>query len=91
MELGFVPNFYQFVDTVIEMKVALRVNRTATGKYNVTASTVDATYAASYNYSLNLSSSVKTKIVPISPPVVLEERIRQALQENQANPLPEEE
>lgn len=29
MELGFVPNFYQFVDTVIEVKLALRVNRMA--------------------------------------------------------------
>lgn len=29
MELGFVPNFYQFVDTVIEVKLALRVNQVA--------------------------------------------------------------
>jgi hypothetical protein len=29
MELGFVPNFYQFVDTVIEVKLALRVNQLA--------------------------------------------------------------
>ena len=27
MELGFVPNFYQFVDTVIEVKVALRLGK----------------------------------------------------------------
>lgn len=27
MELGFVPTFYQFVDTVIEVKLALRVNQ----------------------------------------------------------------
>lgn len=27
MELGFVPSFYQFVDTVIEVKLALRVNQ----------------------------------------------------------------
>lgn len=29
MELGFVPNFYQFVDTVIEVKMALRIGRPA--------------------------------------------------------------
>ena len=29
MELGFVPNFYQFVDTVIEVKLALRINQVA--------------------------------------------------------------
>lgn len=27
MELGFVPTFYQFVDTVIEVKMALRINQ----------------------------------------------------------------
>ncbi len=27
LELGFVPNFYQFVDTVIEIKLAFRVNK----------------------------------------------------------------
>ena len=29
MELGFVPAFYQFVDTVIEVKLALRINQVA--------------------------------------------------------------
>ncbi len=29
MELGFVPTFYQFVDTVIEVKLALRINQVA--------------------------------------------------------------
>jgi hypothetical protein len=29
MELGFTPTFYQFVDTVIEVKLALRVNQVA--------------------------------------------------------------
>lgn len=30
MELGFVPNFYQFVDTVIEVKMALKLGKPAT-------------------------------------------------------------
>ncbi len=28
MELGFAPNFYRFVDTIIEVKLALRINKT---------------------------------------------------------------
>lgn len=79
MELGFVPNFYQFVDTVIDMRLALRVNKTEKGRYRLTASTVDANYASSYNYRLNMASRVKTKIVPIPPPTILEERLRQLL------------
>lgn len=76
IELGFVPNFYQFVDTVINMKVALRVTRNQEGNYQVHAATVDANYASSYNYNLEIAASVQTKIVPIPPPTILEERIR---------------
>ncbi len=82
IELGFVPNFYQFVDTVIEMKMALRVNRTSDNKYLLTSSMVDANYASSYNYSLNMATTVKTKIVPIPPPIALEDRVRQLVESN---------
>ena len=100
MELGFVPAFYQFVDTVIEVKVALRINQVttpidpATGDVmavpaggwagdatrrtgvTVTSTAVDAGYAATYNFNLELASVFKTKLVPVPPPAVLEERLR---------------
>lgn len=106
MELGFVPTFYQFVDTVIDMKLTLRLHRQSadsggtegtvttteqstgggTGsrskgkaKTVITTKPVDARYATSYNFSAEMASRVKTKLVPIPPPPLLEERIRALL------------
>lgn len=111
LELGFVPNFYQFVDTVIEVKVAMSVSRVATATsgpagggqtgngsgatsaagaggnggdrmssaptYAITTTPVDASYSSSYNFKAEFSSVLKTKLVPIPPPALLEDRIRQ--------------
>jgi hypothetical protein len=103
MELGFVPSFYQFVDTVIDMKLTLRLRRQSveTGTLKETWSTeqavggegagrsrrpkartvitttpVDARYSSSYNFSAEMTSKVSTKLVPVPPPAILEERIR---------------
>lgn len=76
IELGFTPNFYHFVDTVINMKVALRISRVG-NEYKVHSAPVDGYYASAYNYNLEASASIQTKIVPIPPPTILEERIRQ--------------
>ena len=105
MELGFVPAFYQFVDTVIEVKLALRINQVtapidpATGDVmavpaggwasdatrrtgvTVTSTPVDAGYAAAYNFNLELASVFKTKLVPVPPPAVLEERLREVVRQ----------
>jgi hypothetical protein len=105
MELGFVPAFYQFVDTVIEVKLALRINQVAapidpaTGDVmtvpaggwasdatrrtgvTVTSTPVDAGYAATYNFDLELSSVFKTKLVPVPPPAVLEDRLREVVRQ----------
>ncbi len=114
MELGFVPNFYQFVDTIIEVKIAVKIqgsterttSSTATesdvksnsrshgtrnwwwgrhkSKYNsshvvASASTVDAGYSSKYNYSVEGASLLRTKLVPIPPPAILEDRVRQLI------------
>ncbi|MEQ9403955.1 MAG: hypothetical protein RIM99_10235 [Cyclobacteriaceae bacterium] len=157
MELGFTPNFYQFVDTILEIKVAIssqfeetrefdtstsnvfqsenenhssyEYNRSNSNSgsgygysrggrvgwgwggvswgyggsgYNygysnssnvnskssssnkqkaLTATTVDAKYASTYNYAVEAASSIKTKIVPVPPPDVFEEIIRGKIQE----------
>jgi hypothetical protein len=54
-----------------------------TAKLNV--STVGASYASKFNYSADSSSSVRTKLVPIPPPVILEERIRKILDRKAAS------
>ena len=149
IELGFTPNFYQFVDTVLELRVAvstkfeekreedtsatrLQTNAVeqqasyasqqgssysgggsgswsgggwgwgASASYanmysgsqssqaaagssfkakNIDLATVDAKYASTYNYAVEASSVVKTKIVPVPPPAVFEEIVRAKVQE----------
>jgi len=96
LELGFTPTFYQFVDTMIEMKMSISMSRETNIKRSSTTvnasvkgsvgffsasakmrvSTVSASYASKYQYSAEGSSLMRTKLVPIPPPAILEERIR---------------
>jgi len=138
MELGFTPNFYQFVDTVIEVKIAIKItgtteatttssaasanvesqqsssdsstyragghssnsrswwwgNRYHNWGYGKTAnrdtaqrktqsvvtSQVDATYSNKFSYEAAGSSLLRTKLMPVPPPAVLEERIREVME-----------
>ena len=117
MELGFVPTFYQFVDTIIEVKISITIQATTsasssseqarseaesraafsyqyggnwwsggsvgTGVSNgttVSTSQVNAAYANRYSYSVEASSLLRTKLVPVPAPAVLEERIRQLME-----------
>jgi hypothetical protein len=96
LELGFTPTFYQFVDTIIEVKVSISMSleteagfSTTTvsgeqegghcffyGKASARVSTVSASFASKYQYSAEGSSLLRTKLVPVPPPAILEERIR---------------
>lgn len=98
LELGFTPTFYQFVDTVIELKMSIstqtetesrrsssRTDVSAKAKVNlfglsgsasVSVSSVSASFSAKYQYSAEGSSVMRTKLVPVPPPAILEERIR---------------
>jgi len=99
LELGFTPTFYQFVDTIIEVKVSITIasersyQRKSTsirgsaaggfflgfGGGAMRASSVSATYASKYQYSAEGSSLLRTKLVPVPAPAILEERIRRLL------------
>ncbi|MCP4687302.1 MAG: hypothetical protein GY859_04580 [Desulfobacterales bacterium] len=94
-ELGFTPNFYQFVDTTIEVKLALRINKTrnspsagknGSGRTMVTVTPVDAGYSSSYNFSAESASVFKTRLAPIPPPAILEERLRELLDQDASPP-----
>ncbi|MEW7277911.1 hypothetical protein ABW636_04895 [Aquimarina sp. 2201CG1-2-11] len=106
LELGFTPNFYQFVDTIIEVKISISYKKEDTridtrrnssshenksfGGYSnwwyrnyhynqgksVSVSQVNASYATKYNYSAEGASLLRTKLSPVPPPAILEERIR---------------
>lgn len=100
IELGFTPTFYQFVDTIIEVKIAIKISREITSStkikgerkttrlvfgngrfdYSVTTTPVDATYSTKYNYTAEGSSLLRTKLTPVPPPSILEERIRHLIE-----------
>jgi len=95
MELGFAPSFYHFVDTIIEVKVSIKMARETSysrSTFNASfdsyfalfaagasVSSVSASYATKFNYSAEGSSLIRTKIAPIPAPAILEQRIRALL------------
>jgi len=126
MELGFTPTFYQFVDTIIEVKISVSVTggteNESTSQYKsdsktdgtvdsygssgnyyygygwgyggaysssysvgrtkstrVQTSQVNAAYTSKFNYSAEGASLLRTKLVPVPPPAILEERIREVM------------
>ena len=100
LELGFTPTFYHFVDTLIEVKIAIKIalevasSTTIKGEmktsrltfgnggfsYSVTTTPVDATYSSKYSFTSEGSSLLRTKLQPIPPPSILEERIRKLIE-----------
>ena len=96
LALGFTPTFYQFVETVIELKMSFsmttsrEVGVSATieaganwGIASVSAS-VTASYSQKYQYSAEGSSLMRTKLVAVPAPAVFEQRIRELIKiENQ--------
>ena len=102
MELGFTTSFYQFVDTVIELKLSITIQseRSQTHKRSqvkssakgvglpffaagsISASSVSASYASKYQYSAEGSSVMRTKLVPVPAPAILEERIRALIEDS---------
>jgi hypothetical protein len=100
LELGFMPTFYQFVDTIIEVKMSISMSSeestarstvdvdseagfeagmgflSVRGKASLSVSTVSASFASKYQYSAEGSSLMRTKLVPVPPPALLEKRIR---------------
>lgn len=102
LELGFTPTFYQFVDTIIEVKVSISMTQENEenesersfegggsirgipylgGSARVNATSVSASYAAKYQYTAEGSSLLRTKLVNVPAPRVLEERIRALIED----------
>jgi len=72
---GFQPTFYQFTDTIIEVKMAISMNKSTEKSVSVSASggfgpfsaSVNASYSSKYSYSVEGSSLLRTKITPLPP------------------------
>lgn len=88
LELGFTPTFYQFVDTVLEIKVAFSMSSEqgdgADKTVKAKSTPVDATYANRFQYPVEGSSVLRTKLVTVPPPGLLEGRVRELVQAEQA-------
>lgn len=112
LECGFTPTFYQFVDTIIEVKISIKytqegnvdssvsianqsparrigkgLKKMKSGK-TVQIAQVNASYSQKYSYSAEGSSLLRTKLVPLPPPAILEERIQRLLDEEYNNVTP---
>ena len=106
LELGFTPTFYQFVDTLIEVKISISTTYSTSyerktshtgvsvisgffgfgGGAKLSVSSVSASYASKFQYSAEGSSLLRTKLVPVPAPAVLEERIRRLLDNPASSP-----
>jgi len=72
---GFQPTFYQFTDTIIEVKMAISMNKTtekagsasAKAGFGPFSAQVNASYSSKYSYSVEGSSLLRTKITPLPP------------------------
>ena len=84
MELGFTPTFYQFAETVVELRLALRLHQqtdaAGEAQVEVRGAPVDATYRSTYGYDVDGACLVRTRIVPVPAPPLLEERVRLLLE-----------
>jgi hypothetical protein len=100
LELGFTPTFYQFVDTIIEVKISISMTFersyerktsdtriSAVGGFflfgggaSMRVSSVSASYASKFQYTAEGSSLIRTKLVPVPTPAILEERIRRLVE-----------
>ncbi len=87
LELGLTPTFYHFSETTLEIKVSVSMTihgkGAPGGRYAHMVSAVDAGFASKFQYSVEGSSSVRTKLVPVPPPPVFQEHIQILMAEEQ--------
>ena len=95
--LGFFPGFYQFAESVIEVKMAITMAQTTEKKIDGKVSigwgpfsaSVNASYSSKYDYKVEGSSLLRTRLVPVPPPAMLQEYM-EALVKALSGPLTEE-
>ncbi|TSJ41698.1 hypothetical protein FO442_13790 [Fluviicola chungangensis] len=107
LALGFTPTFYQFVETYIELKLAISMKKeeevsaessvggVAWSPFGVIAASVNASYSQKYQYEASGSSEMRTKLVTVPAPAMFESRLKQLMDEKQIetiqSEMPEEE
>jgi hypothetical protein len=88
LALGFTPTFYQYVDTVLEVKMSISMSETkefgasvsisagASVGFAAVSASVSASYSQKYQYSAEASSMLRTKLVAVPNPPVFEQRLQ---------------
>lgn len=72
---GFQPTFYQFTDTIIEVKMAmsmttsseLKIETKNKGNWLLCSSSINATYTGKFSFEASGSSLLRTRITPVPP------------------------
>lgn len=94
LALGFTPTFYQFVETYIELRLAISmkteqeasigtsIKAAAWSPFGVVAASVNASYSQKYQYEANGSSEMRTKLVTVPAPAMFESRLKQLMDES---------
>lgn len=85
LALGFTPTFYQFIDTTIEIKMAISMKTEKSFgaslgvsiPISVVAASVNASYSQKYQYSASGSSSMSTKLITYPAPLVFEQKLKE--------------
>lgn len=80
---GFQPTFYQFTDTIIEVKIAISMSKTreanistkAKAGFGCFSASVNASYSSKYSYSVEGSSLLRTKLTPVPPNTFIEKYV----------------
>lgn len=95
LALGFTPTFYQFVETYIELRLAISmstqqevnvgtsVKAAAWSPFGVVAASVNASYSQKYQYEASGSSEMRTKLVSVPAPAMFEQRLRELMNEQE--------
>lgn len=76
LQAGLFPTFYQFTESVIEVKMAISMKTSsefslevsAEGGFACYSASVDAKYSQSFSYSVDGSSLLRTTLKPVPPP-----------------------
>lgn len=89
LALGFTPTFYQFVETYIELKMAIsmKTSKEASAKieakakipFGIFSASVNASYSQKYQYEASGSSVMRTKLVTVPSPAIFEQRIKELM------------
>lgn len=86
---GFQPTFYQFTDTIIEVKISITMTKStevsASASFKCFCASVSASFSAKYSYTCEGSSLIRTKITPVPPSTFMQTLLDLKAQMEQKN------